>query len=273
MTATSAAPPQAATTVTKSDRWFPARRFASLVIALARKNFAVRYRRTALGLAWAVLQPVVQTAVVSLVFQRLFRGMAIPHYWLFVLAGILPWSFATRSLTSATSSVVDNASLVRKVAVSRLIYPLAALGSSLAVFAVSLVVLIAAAAFAGTLSVAVLLLPLAIALQILVITGPALWAAAYFVTYRDVRFAIESGLLVAFYATPVIYPASRLGELGASLLRANPMTGVLSLYRVAVHGSPVDLAAVAVSVVFGVVALASGLLVFHRKAADFADVA
>lgn len=255
------------------DRWFPARRFASLVYALARKNFAVRYRRTRLGLAWAILQPVVQTAVVSLVFQRLFRGMGIHDYWLFVLAGILPWSFATRGLTSATTSVVDNASLVRKVAVSRLIYPLAALGSSLAVFTVSLVVLVAAAVYAGTLSVAVLLLPVAIALQLFVIAGPALWAAAYFVTYRDVRFAIESGLLVAFYATPVIYPASRLGEVGESLLRANPMTGVLSLYRAAVHGSPLDSAAVAVSFGFGTVALATGLYVFHRRAADFADVA
>lgn len=266
----------AATTTTTNpaaDRWFPARRFASLVYALAKKNFAVRYRRTRLGLTWAVLQPVVQTAVVSLVFQRLFRGMGITNYWLFVLAGILPWSFATRALTSATSSVVDNASLVRKVAVSRLIYPLAALGSSLAVFAASLVVLLAAAAVAGTLSPSVLLLPIAIALQLLVITGPALWAAAYFVTYRDVRFAIESGLLVAFYATPVIYPASRLGEAGESLLRANPMTGVLSLYRAAVHGSPLDVTAVAVSVVFGIVALVSGFLVFRRRADDFADVA
>ena len=248
------------------------RRFVSLVKVLSQKNFQIRYRRTALGVFWALLQPVIQAGVVALVFQRVFRGFTVENYALFVLSGVMPWALTTRSLSAATTSVVDNASLVKKVAVSRLIYPLAAIGGSVVVYAASLAVLLVGALVFGTLGVDVLLLPLAVVLQLFVTTGPSILGAAYYVAYRDVRYLVESGLVILFYATPIIYPTERLGPTGVALQRWNPMTGVLSLYRAAILDRAVDWAAVLVSVGFGAVVLAVGLAAFHRRSAEFADL-
>ena len=250
-----------------------ARRFAGLVWVLARKGYRVRYRRTALGVVWALLQPVVHAAVIATVFSRLFGRVGVAHYPLFVLCGVLPWAFFTRSLSAATTSVVDNAGLLRKVAVSALVYPLAAIGAHLGAFGASLCVLLVSAAWLGTLSWATLLLPAAVALQLLVVLGPALWSSALVVKARDVRFAIESVLTVLFYATPVIYPAARLGPMGEALLRLNPLSGVLALYRSAIHGTAPDAVSVAVSVGFSVIAIATGLVVFRRRSVEFADLA
>jgi len=249
-----------------------ARRFVRLVWVLSEKNFQTRYRRTALGMAWVLLQPLLQAAVVTIVFERLFRGVAVEHYGLYVLAGVLPWGLTSRALLAGTTSVVDNTSLLKKVAVSRLIYPLSAIGGTAVVWLASLAILVVAAIVTGTLDRGIVLLPVAVVLQLLVVVGPALLAAALYVAIRDVRFLVESGLLVLFYATPVIYPAERLGSL-ADLLAWNPLTGVLSLYRAAVMDRPVDGTAVAVSVTFGVVMLAVSLAVFRRRAAEFADIA
>jgi ABC-2 type transport system permease protein len=248
------------------------RRFLSLVKVLSQKNFQIRYRRTALGIVWALLQPVIQAVVVAVVFLKIFKGFAVPKYPLFVLSGVMPWALTTRSLGVATSAVVDNASLVKKVAVSRLIYPLAAIGGTLVVYLASLVVVICGGLIYRTLDVRVLFLPLAVLLQLLVTTGPSILGAAYYVSFRDVRYLVESGLIILFYATPVIYPSDRLGPTGVAVQRWNPMTGVLSLYRAAVLPRPVDWAAVAISFGFGVIVLALGLVAFHRRSAEFADL-
>ena len=248
------------------------RRFVRLVWVLSEKNFQTRYRRTALGLVWVLLQPLLQAAIVTIVFERLFRNTGVEHYGLYVLSGILPWGLTSRALLAGTTSVVDNTSLLKKVAVSRLIYPLSAIGGTLVVWLASLAILVVAAIIAGTLAIDVLLLPAAVMLQLLVLLGPSLLAAALYVALRDVRFVVESGLLVLFYATPVIYPAERLGSL-AGWLQWNPMTGVLSVYRAAVTSRPIDGGAVAFSVGFGVVMLAVSLAVFRRRSAEFADIA
>lgn len=248
------------------------RRFLNLVRVLSQKNFQIRYRRTALGVVWALLQPVIQAAVVAVVFARVFKGLTVEHYALYVLSGVMPWALTTRSLSAATTSIVDNASLVKKVAISRLIYPLAAIGGSVVVYLASLLVILAGAVVYRTLDVDVLLLPLAVVLQLLVTAGPAIFASAYYVAFRDVRYLVESGLVILFYATPIIYPTERLGETGVALQRWNPMTGVLSLYRAAVLERPVDWAAVAISAGFAVVMLVVGLTAFHRRSAEFADL-
>ena len=271
MTAPAAAP--AAGIASTIERETPAKRFLGLVYVLSAKNFQTRYRRTALGIVWALLQPVIQAGVVAFVFLRVFQGFRVEHYPLFVLSGVMPWALTTRSLTAATSSVVDNASLVKKVAVSRLIYPLSAIGGTVVVYLASLLVIVLGAVLSGTLSAAIVLLPLAVVLQLAVVVGPSLWASAYYVAFRDIRFLVESGLAIAFYATPIIYPAARLGPTAGALLRLNPMTGVLSVYRASVLGTPIDGIAVAISAGFAAVTAALGLWAFHRRASEFADLA
>ena len=247
------------------------RRFASLVWILSLKSFRVRYRRTNFGMTWALLQPIVQAGVLVLVFSRVFRRAPVEAYPVYVLTGVLPWSLTTKALTSAVTAVVDNASLVKKIAVSRLVFPMAAIGGSLLAFLPSVLVMAGGAVIARTLDADVALLPIAILLQLGLLVGPSLIGAALYVGLRDVRFAIESGLVMAFYATPIIYPPERLGETGAELLRFNPMTGVLSLYRAAFLHRPPDWFAVTVSVVTMLVTFAIGAVLFRSKAADFAD--
>jgi ABC-2 type transport system permease protein/lipopolysaccharide transport system permease protein len=250
-----------------------ARSIVGLVYALSRKNFQVRYKRAMLGVAWAVLQPVVQAAVLAFVFTKLIHIDRVPNYPLFVLAGVLPWSYLTQSMSAATTSVVDNGPLVRKVALPLSVFPISAVGGTAIAYVASIGVLVVVAVLSGNVGFALLYLPLAIALETALIVGFGVFTSAFHVAFRDVRYLVDSFLLLAFYATPILYDQSALKQQTyRRILRANPMTGVMSLYRAAVLQRPVDWAAVAVTLVFVPVLAVVAATVFHRRADEFADL-
>ena len=261
-------PRRVASTVVRNPRW---RHALGLVVVLARKNVKIRYKRASMGLLWAVGQPLLQAAVLTIVFTRVFRGQRIPDYGLFVLCGVMPYSAINTGIQSACVSVVDNAALVKKVMLPRLVFPFAAVGGTLSVFAASLSVLVVFAGLSGTLGMHTLLLPVAVLAIVLVMLSVGVFAAALYVQYRDVKFILESGLLMLFYASPVFYTSERLGSL-APWQRLNPVTGVLSLVRGSLVGLPVDWIAVAITGGFGAILLLVGIVVFQRRAQLFADL-
>lgn len=249
------------------------RNLGSLTWTLSRKNFQVRYKRAVLGVVWAVLQPAFQAAVLSVVFIKVFKAdVGVPDYAVFVLAGMLPWTFFAQSLSVGTVSVLENGPLVKKVALPQIVFPLSAIGGVALAFVAALPVLLVAGLVAGGLGRQLLLLPLAVLLQLLAVAGVASAAASLYPAFRDVRYLVESLLVVGLYLTPVLYPPDKLPGTARGLLELNPLTGVLSLYRGAFLSLPVDWSAVGLSLLVGTVALGVGLAVFRRRSDEFADL-
>jgi lipopolysaccharide transport system permease protein len=264
-----------ATPLTANWRLDGNRRFAELAAVswmLSKKNFKVRYKRAALGVVWAVLQPTIQAVVLALIFSRVFKAGIVPHYPAFVISGLLPWTWFSQSMSQGTVSIVENASLVQKVAVPMLVYPLSAVGGSALASSAAIPIILAAAIASGTVSAHLLLIVPAVLIELMVILGFTTLTSALYPAYRDVRYLVESGLLIGFYATPVLYSPLRLPPAARDVLLVNPMGGVMQLFHYAVLGQPIDGRALLTSIAGGVLLLVVGIYTFNRRAGNFADI-
>lgn len=211
-------------------------RARGLLVMLARQDFAARYRSAVLGLAWTVLLPLLQGAVLALVFTKVVRVPRTEHYAGFVLVGMATWGYLNGALSTASTSIVDGGSLATKVYFPRLVLPTVAPLSGLVGYALSLLVAVVVGLLqAGGVHWQLLLLPAAMALGFMLITALSAVTALLHVWFRDVRYLVTALLLIAFYATPVIYPLSIAHGL-KPLVIANPATGVVQLTRWCVFG-------------------------------------
>ena len=255
------------------DHVSPLRSALGLTWVMSVKNFQVRYKRAALGVLWAVVQPSFQAVFLSFVFLSVFHyGKGIHDYPLYVLSGMLPWAFFASGVIAATTVIVDNASLIKKVAVPRVIFPISAVGGVALAFVASLGVLVGAAFFLGEAGWNLLLLPVAVVLEVLIVIALGTLACSFHVAYRDVRYIVESSLLVGLYATPVLYELSKAPPRAQAFLRINPMSGVMTLYRTALLGRPLDLASVVIGAAVTAVLLALALASFARRSDEFPDL-
>ncbi|MGC3997198.1 MAG: ABC transporter permease [Anaeromyxobacter sp.] len=245
-------------------------RVRELVALLVARNLKARYKRSALGMAWTLLNPLLQMAVYTVVFSRVVR-IDTPAYALYVLAGLLPWSLISVGTVSASHALLANQGLIRKVAVPQAVYPLAVVGGKLVDVALSLAPLAVVAALQGRPPGASwLALPVALLLAFAFTTGLALLVSSLTVFFRDLRHLVEVLFQVWFYLTPVLYPASYVEALGSGWLRrllaANPATPIVALFQEAVHAGrfppPGELAA---ATAVAAAALVLGLWAFHRS--------
>lgn len=238
-----------------------------LLAMLARKDFFVRYRRASLGLVWAIGLPLIQAAVLTVVFTRVIRiDVGIP-YVVFALAGILPWTFFSTCLTSGSTSIVDGSGLASKIYFPRAVLPLTTTMGAMYTLVPSLGVLLVAMAIGGvSFGWEIVLLVPGIALLVATTTGFVLVTSVLHVYFRDLRFVVQASLTAWFYVTPVIYPLDRVPESLQGYLQANPMTGVVQLFRTVVLGvDGVDLfPALAWSIVTASVLLVLGILLQAR---------
>jgi lipopolysaccharide transport system permease protein len=255
--------------------------FRELLYFLAWRDVKVRYKQTALGVAWAVLQPLLTTVVFTIFFGRLAQvGSDGLPYPLFSFAGLLPWTFFSQGLLKSSESLVGSANLIKKVYFPRLIVPISAILPGLIDSGVSFVVLFAMAAFYGVpLSSGVAVLPLFLFLGLVSALGLGMWLSALNVQYRDVRYVVPFFVQLGLFVTPVIYPASRvLPRLEAAGVPAwvyglNPMAGVVEGFRWALFGLrpfPADL--VGASAAVGAALLLLGAYSFRRMERNFADL-
>jgi lipopolysaccharide transport system permease protein len=255
--------------------------YRELLYFLVWRDVKVRYKQTALGAAWAILQPLMTAVVFTIFFGRL-AGIAsdgLP-YPLFSYAGLLVWTFFAQGLSQSSNSVVGSAQLITKVYFPRLVIPIAAVLSGLVDLAVALPVLVAMLWYYGIWpGVAVLTVPLFALLALVAATGVGLWLSALNVEYRDVRYVVPFLIQLWLFMTPVIYPASvlapRLQRLGlpAWSWGINPMAGVVEGFRWAMLDAPTSPGPlIAASAVTGFVLLFSGAWYFRRVERSFADV-
>ncbi len=246
-----------------------------LVYFLAWRDIKVRYKQTALGASWAILQPVFAMVVFSIFFGRLGRipsdGLPYP-LWSF--AGLVPWTFFAQGLTQAANSLVVSQNLLRKVYFPRLAIPIATVLSAALDFALAFVVLVGMMLFYGVHPNwnVIWVLPLAL-LAFVTALGAGIWFAALSVRYRDVRYIVPFLVQFWLFATPIAYPSSLLPARWRVLYAVNPMTGVVEGFRWSLLGtSTAPGVMVAVSAVTAMVVLVGGAFYFRRVERTFADL-
>lgn len=249
--------------------------YRELIYFLTWRDVKVRYKQTALGAAWAIIQPFFTMVVFSLFFGKLAKlpSDGIP-YPLFSYAALVPWAYFANALGTTSNSVVTSGALLQKVYFPRLTMPLSAAISGLVDFALAFLVLLGMILYFGrTPTVNVLWLPLFLLLAITTALGAGLWLAAINVRFRDVRHIVPFVTQLWLFATPVAYSSSLLSGPWRTLYAINPMVGVVEGFRWALlglHNAPGPMIAVSSSV--SVAILIGGAFFFRSMERTFADV-
>ncbi|MDT4969331.1 MAG: lipopolysaccharide transport system permease protein [Acidobacteriota bacterium] len=249
--------------------------YRELLYFLIWRDVKVRYKQTALGAAWAIIQPLFMMIVFSIFFGKL-AGMpsdGIP-YPVFTYCALLPWQLFAHALSESSNSLVANERLITKVYFPRLIVPISSVLGGLIDFAIAFVILLGLMAYYGIApTLAIFALPLFILLAIITALGVGLWLSALNVKYRDVRYTILFLTQLWFFLTPIVYSSSIVPQRWRVLFGINPMAGVVEGFRWALLGRanpPAALLAVSAGAV--ILILVGGLYYFRRMEANFADI-
>ena len=251
--------------------------YRELLYFLVWRDVKVRYKQTALGVVWAVLQPLLTVVVFTVFFNKVagIKTGDIP-YALFALSGMIPWLFFANGVTMASASVVTNVNLVTKVYFPRLVIPIASVLSNVPDLAIGFALLLVVMAFYGTsLTLTVLAVPLILLLVFAICLGVSLWLSALSVEFRDVRYVVPLLIQLWMLASPLAYDLSSVKSAKwKALLGLNPMTAALELFRWAVIGAAAPPAStVVVSCAVTLVTLAGGAYYFRAMERKFADIA
>lgn len=249
--------------------------YRELLYFLIWRDVMVRYKQTALGAAWAIIQPLFTMLVFSLFFGRLAKipSDGIP-YPIFTYAALVPWTFFSQGLSQASNSLVGSANLIKKVYFPRLCVPIAAVTSGLIDFAIAFTMLIVMMLYYGIFpGVKVIWLPVMLLLTLITSLGVSLWLSALNVHFRDVRHIIPFLTQLWLFATPIAYPSSLLSEPWRTFYSINPMVGVVEGFRWALLGAETAPGPmVMVSFLAAMAILVSGIFYFRRLEKTFADV-
>lgn len=250
-------------------------RYRELMYFLTWRDVKVRYKQTLLGIAWAIIQPLMTMVVFSFIFGELAKipSEGIP-YPLFTFAGLVPWTFFANALTQSSNSLVNNANLIQKVYFPRLIIPISSVLAGVVDFFLAFVVLAGLMVYFGVLpSLAVLTLPLFLLLALITSLGVGLWLTALSVQFRDVRYVVGFLVQFWFFITPVTYSSTMLEGNWRLLYGINPMVGVVEGFRWALlkSGQPPD-TLVYVSAGIALLIFSGGLFYFRRMEKTFSDV-
>ena len=255
--------------------WRELWRYRELAGFLAWRDIKVRYKQAALGVAWAILQPAIQTVLLTFVFGKLARMPdGGPPYALIVLSGLLPWQLFTAAFSGAGNSLVGNSHLISKVYFPRLLVPISCLAVALVDFGVMLALALPVIfIFGGAPGWQLLLLPLFVLLALVIAFGAGLWITALTVKFRDFRFITPFILQIGLFVTPVGFRTDFLPN-WRDLIALNPLAGVVDGVRWCLLGGRTELylPGLGISVVIAAILLASGIGYFRRTERQFADI-
>jgi lipopolysaccharide transport system permease protein len=248
--------------------------YRELLYILIWRDIKVRYKQTAVGAAWAVIQPFLAMVVFSLIFGRLAKipSEGLP-YPIFAYSALLPWQFFAKALTEASTSLVVNERVITKVYFPRLLVPTAVVLAGLLDFGIAFLILLGMMVFYGIIpSWFILFVPLFLLLAIITALGVSFWLSALDVEYRDVRYTLPFLTQLWFFATPVVYPSTIVPPSWRALYGLNPMVGVIEGFRWALLGSaPPDPRMLLVSSLLASLLFMSGLIYFRRMERTLAD--
>lgn len=254
--------------------WRDVWRYRELFWFLAWRDILVRYKQTALGIGWALLQPFLTMLVFTIVFGKVAKlpSNGVP-YPVLVFAGLLPWQFFSRALSESSMSLITNTNLISKVYFPRLIVPAGSVVVSLVDFLISFALLGALMAwYQFWPDVRMLALIPLVPAALLAATGPGLLIAALNVRYRDFRYIVPFIVQLGVYVSPVGFSSALIPDKWRLLYSLNPLVGIIDLFRWAVTGSPLYLPSLVISAVMILVFLALGVWYFRRTERTFADI-
>jgi len=248
--------------------------YRELVYFLTWRDIKVRYKQTAIGVIWAVLQPLAMMMVFTVLFGKLANmpSEGIP-YPLFAFAALLPWQLFSRTITESTNSLVADQRLITRVYFPRIIVPLSTTLAAIVDFAIASGLLVALMFFYGVIpGAAVIWLPAFILLMVITALGIGFWLSALNVEYRDVMYTVPFIIQFWFFVTPIVYPSSLVPERWQILYGLNPMVGVVEGIRWALLGvGKGPSLMLAVSTLIALFLFVSGIIWFQRREQNFVD--
>ena len=262
------------------SRWVPINlrdlwEYRELLYFLTWRDIKVRYKQTALGMVWVVLQPLLLMLVFTMFFGRLVElpSEAIA-YPVFTYTALVPWQLFSRALNEGSMSLIAHEKVITKTYFPRILLPASAVLASLIDFGIAFLVLIGFILFYGAhLGFAIFTLPVFVLLLLMAAFGVSLWLAAFNVLYRDVRYVLPFLTQIWMFATPIIYPVSAVPDSWRLLYSLNPMVGVVEGFRWALLGNSSGMdAMVGLSALVVAAVLGGGILYFQSVQQTFADV-
>jgi lipopolysaccharide transport system permease protein len=248
--------------------------YRELLYSFVARDVKIRYKQTALGFLWAIIQPL----FMMIIFTVIFGGFAkIPSdnvpYPLFSFAALIPWTLFSEGLTRSTTSMVANAGIMTKVYFPRLIMPIAGILSPIIDFLIAFIILLIMMAYYGFVpTIAIVFLPLFILLALATSLAIGLWLSALNIKYRDFQYTLPFLIQLGLYASPIVYPSSIIPAQYRLLYGLNPMAGVIEGFRWALLGAKPPDMMILVSVGVVIILLIGGLFYFKRMEQSFADV-
>ena len=250
--------------------------YRDLLYFLVWRDLKVRYKQTALGVAWAIIQPLFTMLIFTLFFGKLAgiesRTGGIP-YPIFAYAGLLLWTFFSNSIINSGNSLVGSSHLLSKVYFPRVFIPTAAIGAGLVDLGIGFVfLLVLMAYYKVAVSLTVLLLPFFAVLTTILAMGVGMWLSALNVKYRDVKYALPFLVQIWMFVSPIIYPATFVPERWRWILHLNPLSAIIGGFRASLFGTPIDWVALSGSVAITLVVLLYAAHSFWRMEENFADI-
>lgn len=250
-------------------------RYRELLYFFVWRDVKVRYKQTALGIAWAVIQPLFAMIIFAFFFGRVAKlpSNGLP-YPLFAYAGLLPWTFFANACNNGSTSLISSSNLITKVYFPRTLVPIAAVVTGVVDFLLALVMIVPLLVMWHTAPspLALVGIPVSMFVCVLVGFGFALWSSALVVRFRDLRHAIPFIVQIWMFATPIVYPLSLVPERYRWVVRLNPIVPVVETFRGSIFGAPIDGSGLAVAAAIAVVLIVTGSMYFRYLERMFADV-
>jgi len=260
----------------KLINWQEIWQYRDLFFFLVWRDIKTRYAQSVLGVGWAIIQPVFSMIVFTIIFGNLARvdSEGVP-YAIFSFTALVPWTFFSSSLTSASGSLINSKNLLTKIYFPRLVIPLSPVIGKLIDFGISLLILIGLMFWYGVIpTIWTLMIPVFIIVMMLTAAGAGMWLTALSIQYRDIRYGAEFFIQLLMYGSPVIYATSIIPEKYQIIYALNPMVGVIEGFRAALLGTramPWNL--IGIGSLMAIAFFLSGALYFRSMERYFADVA
>lgn len=248
--------------------------YRDLFYFLVWRDIKVLYAQTILGFSWALLQPLIQIVIFTIIFGKVAKVATdgIP-YILFSSVAIIPWTYMAQSTTQSSQSLVQGQSMLGKIYFPRLMYPLTAVLSKLVDFGISLIILLGVLVYYRiTPTWNLLLFPLFVMLMGSIVAGVGMWLSAMAIRFRDVKYAMTFVIRMLMYSAPIVYSASSIPEKYRIIYSLNPIVAVIEGYRACLLGTPMPWAYIWPGIITALILLVSGAFYFKRMERVFVDV-
>lgn len=248
--------------------------YRDLFYFLVLRDIKVLYAQTILGFAWAILNPLIQIIIFTVIFGRVAQVPTdgIP-YVLFSAVAIIPWTYMSEAMTTSSQSLVQDQGMLGKVYFPRVIYPLTPVFAKLVDFVISLVILAAIMVYFGVVPTwNLLLLPVLLLAMIALPAALGMWLSALAIRFRDVKFAMPFVIRMLIYSAPILYSASSISETYRFWYSLNPIVGIIEGFRAALLGTPIEWIYIAPGLITTLVLLIAGAMYFRRLERVFVDV-